>query len=248
MATLAGCAALVTGGAKRVGRAIVLELARGGCDVAIHHRRGGDEAEALAAEVQAVGRRAVVIPGDLHDSVTWARLVERTLAGLGRLDVLVNNASLFLTRAADTVEGFDLAVWEEMLRVNLLAPMGLCHHARAALSSGGRGCVINLCDISAARPWPEHLAYCVSKAGLVALTQGLARALAPNIRVNGVSPGIAVFPESFDADRRRRLTAQVPLAREGSPEDMARAVRFLVESADYVTGQILAVDGGRSLV
>lgn len=248
MAALTDSVALVTGGAKRVGRAIVLELANGGCDVAIHYWSSAAEAEALAAEVRAIGRRAVLVCGDLKDSGTWAPLVERTLEGLGRLDVLVNNASLFQTPTPDTVDGFDLAAWEEMLRVNLVAPMGLCHHARAALASRGRGCVVNLCDISAARPWPEHLAYCASKAGLVALTQGLARALAPKIRVNGVAPGIAVFPESFDADRRRRLTAQVPLAREGSPEDMARAVRFLVESADYVTGQILTVDGGRSLV
>jgi pteridine reductase len=130
----------------------------------------------------------------------------------------------------------------------LTAPAGLCHFAREHLAKGGRGNIVNLCDISAERPSPNHLAYGVSKAGLAALTQGLARALAPDIRVNAVSPGIADFPESYSPELRQRLTTQVPLKREGTPEGIARAVRFLVESGDYITGQILAVDGGRSTV
>jgi pteridine reductase len=124
----------------------------------------------------------------------------------------------------------------------------LCHYARPHLASTGAGRIVNLCDIAAERPWAGHLPYCVSKAGLVCLTKALARELAPAIQVNGVAPGIAAFADDFDQDARDRLTAKVPLRRPGRPEDVAAAVRFLVERGDYITGQIINVDGGRSIV
>jgi len=125
---------------------------------------------------------------------------------------------------------------------------GLCHHARRYLDLHGTGKIVNLCDIHADRPYPDHLAYCVSKAGLAALTRGLARALAPSIQVNGVAPGIAVFPDEYTPEQREHLIAKVPLRRAGTPEDVAAAVHYLVESGDYVTGEIIRVDGGRSIV
>lgn len=240
--------ALVTGGAKRVGRAIVLELACAGFDVAIHYRRSRQEAETVAASVRAAGRRSVTVQADLDEPTSWARIVGETVRGLGRLDVLVNNASAFLTGRPDTIQEFDFAEVEDMLRTNLIAPMALSHHARPYLEASGLGKIVNLCDIAADRPVPSHLSYAVSKAGLAALTKGLARALAPRIQVNGVAPGIAVFPEEYAPDRRAELTARVPLRREGSPEEVAALVRFLVSSGDYVTGQIIAIDGGRSVV
>ncbi|MGB2987915.1 MAG: SDR family oxidoreductase [Phycisphaerae bacterium] len=245
---LHGTVALITGGAKRVGRAIVLELARGGCDVAIHYRRSRTEAEELAAQVVDMGRRAVIVGGDLNDPASWPAIIRELIDRLNRLDVLVNNASAFLTGQPDSVNGFDHGRWESMLRTNVVAPMALSHHARPYLEACGQGKIVNLCDIAADRPWPEHLAYCTSKAALSALTKGLARALAPGIQVNGVAPGIAVFPDEYSAEKRRSLVRRVPLRREGTPEEVARLVRFLVESSHYVTGQIIRIDGGRSLV
>ncbi len=248
---LSGSVALVTGGAKRVGRAIALELARAGADVAVHYRRSRDEAEEVVADITRMGRRALSVAGDLADSASWPKIVQRTVEGLGRLDVLVNNASLFHSDhngPKDTLEGFDAKLWDEMLRVNLTAAVALCHYAQPHLTAHGRGKIVNVCDISADRPWPQHLAYCSSKAALVAATKALARALAPHVCVNGVAPGIAVFPESYPENVRRHLTSRVPLARPGSPEEVAVLVRFLVESADYITGQIILIDGGRSLV
>lgn len=239
--------ALVTGGARRVGRAIVLELARAGCDVAIHYRRSREQAEQLACEAVKRGRRAVTVRGDLHHPADWPEVIDRSVAGLGRLDLLINNASAFLTETPDTVEAFDHSVWERMLRTNLVAPMGLSHHAKHHLAAHGCGKIINLCDISAKRPWRDHLAYCASKAGLEALTRGLSRALAPTIQVNGIAPGIAVFPDSYSGELREKLTRRVPLGRPGTPEEVARVVRFLAEDGDYITGEIIRIDGGRSL-
>ena len=245
---LEGTAALVTGASKRVGRAIVLELARHGCDVAIHYRRSRSEAEELAARVTRTGRNAVTIAGDLSDPVTWPIVVRQAVDALGRLDILVNNASAFLADRPDTIDEFDPKLWETMLRVNLVAPVGLSHHAREHLQARGSGRIVNLCDVSADRPWPDHLAYCASKAGLAAITKGLARALAPDICVYGVAPGIAAFPERFSEGSRHKLTRRVPLGREGTPEEVATLARVLLESGDYITGEIVRIDGGRSLV
>ncbi len=240
--------ALVTGAGKRVGRAIALELARAGCDVAVHYCNSEAEAVAVAKEVAALGRRSAVVCGDLSDPKSWPAIVDQAAASLGRLDVLINNASEFSSHFQDSLAAFDAESWERLLRINLVAPAALCHHAEVLLRRSGRGCVVNLCDIAAARPWPAHLAYCASKAGLVNLTKSLARALAPDVRVNGVSPGIAVFPESFDKPTRDRLVSRMPLAREGSPEEVAELVRFLVVSGGYITGQVVSVDGGRSVI
>lgn len=240
--------ALVTGGSKRVGRAIVLELARGGHDVAVHYRTDPTAARELAANVLSMGRKAIAVQGDLADVESWPVIVGQAVGELGGLDVVVNNASTFLTATPDTVDAFDPPVWDAMFRIHMLAPMGLAHYAKPHLSRSGRGSIVNLCDISTQRPWPDHLAYCSTKAGLVALTRGLARALAPSIRVNAVSPGIAAFPDEYSTQLRLEITRQVPLAREGTPEGVARLVRFLIDSADYVTGQVIAIDGGRSVV
>ncbi len=245
---LEGSVALVTGGAKRVGRAIALALADAGCDVAIHYHRSRDEAEELRGLLTELGRRAVVVEGDLVDPSSWPAIVEQAVAGLGHLDILINNASLYQTEAPDTLEGFDHAQWERLLRTNLVAPMALCHAARTHLAARGRGHIVNLCDIAAERPWPGHLAYCASKAGLVCLTKALARAMAPQVCVNGVAPGIAVFPDEYSEEKRKRLTQPVPLGREGTPQEVADLVRFLVSQGDYITGQVIPIDGGRGLV
>lgn len=242
------CVALVTGAARRVGRAIALELAQAGCDVAIHFRNSQSEAAALAEDIRRLNRRAVLVRGNLRDPATWSAIVNQTVAELGQLNVLINNASMFDSSGMDTLEGFDVARWDDMLRVNVTACAGLMHHAAPHLRANSRGRIVNLCDIAADRPWKTHVAYCASKAALAALTRSAARAFAPHIRVNAVSPGIAEFPEEYSPALREQLIARVPLQRAGTPQEVAGLVRFLVEDGDYITGQIISVDGGRSLV
>ena len=279
---LFGKTVLVTGGAKRVGRAIVDQFARAGCHVAVHYRSSQVDAQKTVEMVAALNRRAVLVHGDLNDPVAWPAIITKTVSELGGLDILVNNASYFEPSSAIASESesqfdrsssarpeprasaratpsasesqafsmpdFDASEWDQMFRVNTIAPAALAHHARPHLEAHGNGRIINLCDISAERPWPSYLSYCASKAALVAVTKGLARAFAPTITVSGVSPGIAVFPDEYPRALRDAFVARVPLAREGSPQDIARLVRFLAESGDYITGQIFSVDGGRSIV
>ncbi len=239
--------ALVSGGAKRVGRAIVQELARKGFHVVIHYQTSHNEAESLAGEIRTTGVEGLVVRGDLHNNDECQGIIDSTLDHFGRLDVLINNAASFLTSTPDNIEAFDPVLWGDMLQVNLIAPMALCYHARRHLAVTGSGVIVNLCDISADRPWPNHLAYCCSKAGLVALTKGLARSLAPAIRVVGVSPGIAVFPDGYAEETKQALIDKVPMKRPGTPEDIAKLVAFVSEDATYVTGEIIKVDGGRHL-
>jgi len=251
---LTGTVALVTGGARRVGRAIVLALAEAGCDVAVHYRSSHTEAHALVEQITTRGRKGVAVQGDLNDRCVWPEVISETVGRLDRLDVLINNASVFdaespvgAAPSEDTVEGFRPDYWESVLRTNLIAPMALCHHAHPHLKKTGKGKIINLCDIAADHPWRHHLAYCASKSALATLTRALARALAPEIQVNAVAPGIAMFPEEYSKDLRNRLIKRVPLGRAGTPREVAQLVRFLVESGGYMTGQIISIDGGRSL-
>ena len=239
--------ALVTGGAKRVGRAICLELARAGCHVAVHYRKSIVEARSTARSVESLNRRTGLFQADLEDHAAPGQLVQAVLDKMGRLDILVNNASVFELAGAGRLEEFDSGVWHRVFQVNTLAPTSLAAAAAEGMNRAGSGKIINLCDISADRPWANHLAYCASKAALVCVTKALARKLAPRIQVNGISPGIAEFPEHYDATTRRRLVEQVPMKRAGSPEAIAQAVRFVVEGPDYLTGEIVAVDGGRHL-
>jgi len=236
--------ALVTGAARRVGRAIALELARAGCDVAVHCRQSAKDAAHLVDEIRDMGRRAVVVAGDLANPETPNRIVAEAVRDLGRLDVLVNNASIF---EKTPLEQADAAAWERILRINTIAPALLAQAAAPFMRQAGAGRIVNLIDILAERPIKRHGPYCASKAALAALTRSLALELAPEITVNGIAPGIAVFPENYDEDLRSRLTANVPLKRTGSPEQIAALVRFLVTEGDYITGQIIAVDGGMSL-
>ncbi|TWT45121.1 Glucose 1-dehydrogenase 2 [Phycisphaerae bacterium RAS1] len=241
---LKGRTALITGAARRIGRAIAVELAGCGCDVAIHYHSSAGDAERTADACRKAGVRAELFSADLADAGAPPRLVQQVLAAFGRLDVLINNASLF---EVQTLDGWTAAAWERVLRVNLTAPIALAFEARDALRTAG-GRIINLCDAAAARPWPDHLAYCVSKGALETLTRVLARALAPQVNVVGIAPGVAAWPEDYDEATRRRLTQRIPLQRPGSPEDIARAVAFVLREGDYINGSIIPIDGGRHIV
>jgi pteridine reductase len=239
---LRGRVVLVTGAARRVGRALALRLARAGCHLAVHYRHSADHAQATGAACRDQGVRAEHFQADFDDPAAPERLVAAVLARFDRLDILVNNASVFERMS---IADFDLEAWERTLRVNLTVPMLLVHAAREALLAVG-GRVINVCDASVSRPWPDHVAYSVSKGALETLTKVLARALAPRINVVGIAPGIADWPEEYNQETRDRLTASVPLRRAGSPEDIAAAVHFVLSEGDYITATVLPVDGGRS--
>jgi len=242
---ISGKVALITGAARRVGRAIALELAAAGCDVAVHYHRSAGEAQQVARRIGAMGRRAALVAGDLGDPQIPARLIEDVVDRLGGVHILVNNASRFDAVAwGDWSDG----EWEEIFRVNVFAPAMLARAAAFFMKKDGAGRIINLADILADRPIKRFAAYCASKAALISLTRSLARELAPVITTNAVAPGIAVFPEDYDRQLRETLISQVPLQRPGSPEEIAALVRFLVTSGDYINGQIIAVDGGRSIV
>jgi pteridine reductase len=238
---------LVTGGARRVGAAIVRAAHAAGARVVVHCHRSRDEADRLAAGLEAARPgSAAVVQADLLDAGALAGLVERAAAAFGRLDGLVNNASTFHPTPIGKV---DPAAWDDLAGTNLRAPLFLSQ-AAAPILREARGAIVNIVDIHAERPLPGFLAYTVAKSGLAGLTRALAMELAPEVRVNGVSPGAILWPEdgeAFPPAERERITVQTPLRRTGTPEDIAGAVKYFLFDAPFVTGQVLAVDGGRSL-
>jgi NAD(P)-dependent dehydrogenase (short-subunit alcohol dehydrogenase family) len=241
---LSGRVALVTGGGVRLGRETALELAAAGARVAIHYHASTEAAEAVAAEIRAAGGHAELFGLDLSRIAELPGLIERVVAAFGCLDVLVNNAAIFPRTPFEQVTE---AEWDGVMAINLKAPFFLSQAAARAMQAQGTGKIINLADISAERPWPGYLPYCLSKAGIVALTRGLARALAPKIQVNAVAPGTVLFPEGMPEEEREKLLKAVPLQRAGDATDVARTIRFLLEASDYVTGVVIPVDGGRSV-
>lgn len=238
---------LVTGGAKRVGAAIVRRLHAAGANVAIHFRSSAYEAFALRGELNDLRENsAISVQADLLEASTLPRMVKEVVQHFGHLDALVNNASSFY---ATPLAEIDATQWNDLVGTNLQAPLFLAQAAAAELRRQ-HGCIVNIVDIHAERPMHGHLLYSVAKAGLVALTKGLAQELAPQVRVNAVAPGVIVWPEGDewnDEEKRRKIVAHTLLKREGSPDDIAKAVRFLIADAPYITGQIIAVDGGRSI-
>ncbi len=229
--------ALVTGGAVRVGRAIAEALADAGFHIAIHAHSSDDAARAVAAKLAS----ASVHLADLTVDGGGERLAGEVAALRGRVDVLVNSAADFFPTPLGATT---YAQWERLHALNLRAPYFLAQAVRPHMSPGG--CIVNVADVAAEAPWPGYVSYGITKAGIVAMTLGLARELAPDIRVNAVSPGPVLLPERYDAEQRQRSIDRTLLGREGTPEDVARAVRFLVEN-EYVTGAVLPVDGGRRL-
>jgi len=238
---------LVTGGAKRVGAAICRRLQAAGSNIAIHYRSSEQEALALQDELNALRpNSASVFQADLLDLNVLPQLVRKIIKQCGQLDALVNNASSFY---ATPLADIDEQQWHDLLGTNLKAPLFLAQAAADELRHR-HGCIVNIADIHAERPMHGHLLYSVAKAGLVALTRGLAQEMAPQVRVNAISPGVIVWPENeawMDEEQRRKIVAHTLLKREGEPDDIAKAVAFLIQDAPYITGQIIAVDGGRSV-
>lgn len=243
--SLEGRWALVTGAGKRIGAAIAKVLHEAGACVAVHYFRSADDAEALAAAMNAVRpASALAVGGDLRRIDALRDLVGRVVAHAGRLDVLINNASSFYPTPLETVTEEE---WHDVVDSNLKAPLFLAQAAAPHLKAA-RGVIINIVDIHAQRPLRHYLVYGAAKAGLAMLTRSLAKDLGPDVRVNGVAPGAILWPESGMPEKTQQsILREIPLKRTGEPEDIASAVLYLVRDADYVTGQILAVDGGRSV-
>jgi len=236
---------LITGAARRIGAAIATSLHQSGADVAIHYRGSADEAAALAEKFNAQRPdSAATFSSDLNDTTALQGFIDEVLDWHGRLDILVNNASSFYaTPIGEINEGH----WDDLIGSNLKAPLFLSQVAAPSLRKTN-GVIINIVDIHSQRPLRNHTVYGVSKAGLAMLTRSLAKDLAPEVRVNGVSPGAILWPEDEMSDETKDIILnQIPLDRAGDPDDIAACVLYLAQDAGYVTGQIIVVDGGRSI-
>jgi pteridine reductase len=239
--SLRGRVALVTGSAKRLGRALALRLAEEGADLIIHHRSSPTEAQDAVTEIEKLGRRAVALQADLSRVAEIRRLFEETAKQFGRLDILINSAANFIHTEFETTSE---QTWDASLDTNLKAPF-FCAQAAAPLLKKSHGVIINFADVGGLLAWTGYVPHCVSKAGVIMLTRCLAKELAPDVRVNAIAPGTITMPgdpPEWESDFIKRA----PLRRSGRPSDVAEAVSFLTHSK-FITGQVLVVDGGRTL-
>lgn len=245
MTDLIGKVALVTGAAKRIGAVIAEALHRTGADIVIHYRHSADDAKHLQHKLNTKrANSCFLIQADLLDVELMPTLIQEVINKTARLDILVNNASSFYPTEIGKITEQD---WDDLMGSNLKAPLFLSQAASNHLKAAG-GCIINIVDIHGLRPMKGHPVYSPAKAGLAMLTQSLARELGPDVRVNGVAPGAIIWPEIASATNTpNTILNKTALKRQGTPEDIAKAVLFLARDADYITGHIIPVDGGRML-
>lgn len=248
---LKGKVVLITGAARRIGRFIALCLAKRGAVIAAHYSTSHREAQQLKAEVERLGgeihlfRADFSLPARRPVVPSIQTFVKKIYAECGRIDVLINNASIFYPAPFGKISEKD---WDSFLAVNLKAPFFLAQEIGKRMLAQKSGKIINLVDWTGERPYPDFLPYAISKAGLIAATKGLAKALAPHVQVAGIAPGPILPAEKISAARRKKAVAHSLLKRYGNPEDIAQTVRFLIEGTDFITGSILTVDGGASAV
>lgn len=237
-----GKVALVTGSGVRVGKRIALALAGRGMHVAVHYNGSAGPAEETAAEIHALGVEAQTFQADLSRVSSVRGLIESIDDRWGRLDVLVNSAAIFPRTPWAEI---DEVTWDRTLDINLKAPFFTAWHAAPLMQRNGGGKIINIADWAGLRPYKNYLPYVISKGGIITMTKGMARELAPSIAVNAIAPGPVMLPEDFDAAAAERIRKDTPLQRLGSPDDIAQSVVYLVAMTDFVTGHVLVVDGGR---
>jgi 3-oxoacyl-[acyl-carrier protein] reductase/pteridine reductase len=240
--SLSGQSALITGGAKRIGRAIALELASAGADIALTYRTSADEAVETVDAIEQLGRRAYAIECNVRSEASVREAVAAALAHLGRLNVLVNNAGLFETAPLDQII---VEQWDEVFETNARGPFLMAREALPHLRAT-HGRIVNLGSLGGLQPWAGHAHYCASKAALHMLTQAQAKAFAPEVAVNCVAPGW-IEQEEEAGPLSERFAAKTPMQRNGTAEDVAKAVLYFAAGAPFITGQILTVDGGLSL-
>ena len=233
-----GKVTLITGSAKRVGKEIALELARRGARIAVHYRSGDAEARDVA------GRNGAAFQADLRDTAGVEKMFRGIQEKFGGLDILINSASVFSAASANEAspEGWDL-----QMDTNAKAPFFLAQRAAVLMQSRGAGKIINIADVAGEVIWPAYFPYSVSKAALIAVNRGLAKAYAPEIQVNAIAPGPILFPEYYTDEQKQRAINRTLLKRAGSPQDIVNAVVFLIEN-DYITGEMIHVDGGRHIL
>ncbi len=236
---------LITGGAKRIGAMIARTLHDEGMNLIIHYNTSSDDANKLCAEINSSRvDSAIAIGANLTNQSEVDHLIPEIIKQTGQLDVLINNASTFYPTP---IEDITLDDWDNLVGTNLKAPLFLCKHAAPYLKES-KGCIVNMIDIHAKKPLKNHPIYGPAKSGLAMLTRSLARDLAPDVRVNGIAPGMILWPENEPSDEiKQTVIDQIPLKRSGDPEDIANAALFLITQANYMTGQIISVDGGRGI-
>ncbi len=236
---------LITGGAKRIGAMIARTLHDEGMNLIIHYNTSSDDANKLCAEINSSRvDSAIAIGANLTNQSEVDHLIPEIIKQTGQLDVLINNASTFYPTP---IENITLDDWDNLVGTNLKAPLFLCKHAAPYLKES-KGCIVNMIDIHAKKPLKNHPIYGPAKSGLAMLTRSLARDLAPDVRVNGIAPGMILWPENEPSDEiKQTVIDQIPLKRSGDPEDIANAALFLITQANYMTGQIISVDGGRGI-
>ena len=233
-----GKVALITGSAKRIGREIALELKRRGAQIAVHYRSSAAEAREVA------GTQGAVFQADLTDNGAVEKMFRGIEARFGGLDILVNSASVF---AAATADEATPEHWDSQMDTNAKAPLFIAQQAARLMRVRGGGKIVNIVDVAGELIWPSYLPYSVSKAALIAVNRGLAKAYAPEIQVNGIAPGPVLFPEDYTEEQKKSAVDRTLLKRAGSPADIVNAVVFLIEN-DYITGEIIHVDGGRHIL
>jgi len=237
--------ALITGAAKNIGAAISEELHSCGMNVIVHYNNSEEEAHKLVKKLNSKRHdSAISIKADLEKEDNYIPLVNTALNFKGHIDVLINNASAFYPTSLNNL---NIKQWNELININLKAPLFISQLAAKTLGES-KGCIINITDIHASNPLKNHTIYCISKGGLVTLTKSLAKELAPNIRVNGISPGAITWPSNMDNKTKGNIINQTILKKKGNAEDIAKSIVFLINDADYITGQILNVDGGKTLL
>jgi pteridine reductase len=242
MTALAGRVAIVTGAGRRVGRALAVALGARGMRVVVHYGGSADGARDTARQIQAAGGAATIVQADLRDVAAGEQLIDRVIEQEGELFALVNSAAVMVrTPVGETTQ----AAWDDMFALNVRAPYFLSQHAAPALRAA-RGAIVNIADLAAFETWPAYVPHGMTKAAIVQMTRALAHALAPEVRVNAVAPGVVLLPEGWSDADGERLRGTTPLRRLGTPDDVAHAVVYLLE-ADYVTGEVIRVDGGRHI-
>lgn len=236
--------ALVTGGGKRVGRAIALTLGRAGADVIVNYNQSREGAQETVGEIAAMGVRAVALRANVSRPKQVAAMFRAVEKRWGRLDLLVNNAGVFFPRKWDELVEED---FDRVLGANLKGPFFCAQAAARLMMRQGQGNIINISSLGGLQAWPSYMHYCASKAALISLTRTLAKALAPTIRVNSVAPGSILFPDEERTAATRKLIDAIPLRKGGTADDIAQMVLYLATHSEFITGQVIAVDGGKSI-
>jgi NAD(P)-dependent dehydrogenase (short-subunit alcohol dehydrogenase family) len=236
--------ALVTGAGKRIGRAIALTLAQAGAHIIVNYNQSREGAQMVVGEIATLGVRALALRADVSRPKQVAAMFRTVEARFGRLDLLVNNAGIFFPKSWDELEEED---FDRVLGANLKGPFFCAQAAARMMVRQGGGNIINISSLGGLQAWPGYIHYCASKAALISLTRSLAKALAPTIRVNSVAPGTILFPDEKHNARTRKIIRTTPFRKAGTAQDIAQTVLFLATQSDFITGQVFAVDGGKSI-